>query len=84
MEDMFLAHISSMDALAFGLRAAAKMKQEGHMDALVAERYATFEGKDLSKLSFADMEAYVKANGEPPHKSSQQEMYEILLNRYMC
>lgn len=39
-KDIFYAHISSIDALARGLRAAANLKSDGLLEKLRANRYA--------------------------------------------
>lgn len=83
LEDMFIAHISSMDALARGLRVAAAIREDGHLDGLVAKRYSSFDGVDLSALTFEDLAAKVAKDGEPKAQSGQQEMYEMLLNHYL-
>ena len=38
LEDLVLAHVAGMDALARGLRAAAAMQQDGRLEALVKSR----------------------------------------------
>lgn len=83
LQDMFIAHISSMDTFARGLKIAAKIKEEGVFSQLVEERYSTFKGKDLSKTSFKELEAYSLKHGEPTPKSGQQELYEMLFNQYL-
>jgi xylose isomerase len=83
LADMFIAHISSMDTFARGLRIAAKIRADGHFKRMVAKRYSGFDGVDLSKMSFAKLEAHALKHGEPKPVSGQQELYEMLLNHYV-
>jgi len=83
LEDMFTAHISSMDTFARGLKAAAKIRSDGYFKKLVAARYSTFDGVDLSKQTFASLEAKALKDGEPVRHSGQQEQYEMLFNHYV-
>ena len=86
-EDIFIAHISGMDAMARGLLSAAEILEKSPLPAMVKERYASFDsgkGKDFEegKLSLEDLVAYAKANGEPVQHSGKQELYETLVNLY--
>ena len=86
-EDIFIAHISGMDAMARGLLSAAEILEKSPLPAMVKERYASFDsgkGKDFEegKLSLEDLVAYAKANGEPAQHSGKQELYETLVNLY--
>jgi len=87
-EDLFIAHIGAMDTFARGLRNAVKMKEEGAMSKMVSDRYASFDdgfGKlvEEGKVTLEDCEAYVMKHGEPKQTSGQQELYELILNRYV-
>ena len=86
-EDIFIAHISGMDAMARGLLSAAEILEKSPLPAMLKERYASFDsgkGKDFEegKLSLDDLVAYAKANGEPRQISGKQELYETLVNLY--
>jgi xylose isomerase len=88
LEDMFIAHIGGMDAIARGLRNAAKLIDDGLFSAAVKARYASYDsgfGKKVEqgKVSFEDCDAFVQQNGEPAQISSKQEKYESQLNRYL-
>ena len=88
VEDMFIAHIGAMDAYGRGLKAAAALKADGKYDAWRKARYATFDSGigakiEAGKTSFAELEAYTLANGEPVAKSGKQEAYEQLLNYFV-
>lgn len=78
IDDMFISHIGAMDAYARGLKAAAALKADGKYDAWRKERYASFDSGigakiEAGKTSFAELEAYTLANGEPTPKSGKQE-----------
>ena len=44
LEDIFIAHIAGMDAMARALESAAAMLEESPYKAMLAERYASFDG----------------------------------------
>ena len=80
-EDIFIAHISGMDAMARALENAAEILENSELPRMVKERYASFDsgkGKDFEdgKLSLEDLVAYAKEHGEPAHISGKQELYE--------
>jgi len=86
-EDMFIAHICGMDAMARALLNAAAIVEESPIPAMVKERYASFdsgEGKrfENGEMSLEDLVAYAKSHGEPATTSGKQELYETLLNIY--
>jgi xylose isomerase len=87
LEDIFIAHIAGMDAMARALESAAKFLEESPYKQMLAGRYASFDGgmgKDFEdgKLTLEDVYAYAKQNGEPKQTSGKQEMYEAILNMY--
>jgi xylose isomerase len=87
LEDIIIAHISGMDAMARALESAAAVLTESPLPGMVKERYASFDsgkGKEFEegKLSLEDIYAYAKENGEPKQTSGQQELYETILNWY--
>ena len=86
-EDIFIAHISGMDAMARGLLSAAEILEKSPLPTMLKERYASFDagkGKDFEegRLSLEDLVAYAKANGEPKQYSGKQELYETIVNLY--
>jgi len=86
-EDIFIAHISGMDAMARALLNAAKIIEESPLPKMLKDRYASFdsgEGKkfDEGKLSLEDLVAYAKKNGEPKQTSGKQELYETIVALY--
>ena len=88
LEDIFIAHISGMDALAHALLAAADVLEKSPYKKMVEERYASFdsgEGKKFEEgeLSLTDLVAYAKTQPEPAMTSGKQELYEAIVNMYM-
>lgn len=88
LEDIFIAHIAAMDAMAKALENAAALLSESPIPAMLKERYASFDngkGKDFEdgKLTMEDLVAYAKAQGEPKQTSGKQELYEAILNMYV-
>jgi xylose isomerase len=86
--DLFHAHIGGIDTLARSLLRAARMIEDGKLQALVNERYAEWDGplgRDIlsGKQSLADLAALVRAHSiEPQPRSGRQEWLENLVNRY--
>ena len=83
-EDIFIAHISGMDAMARALENAAEILENSELLRMVKERYASFDsgkGKDFEdgKLSLEDLVAYAKEHGEPAQISGKQELYETIV-----
>ena len=87
LEDIFIAHIAGMDAMARALESAAMLLEESPYRQMLAQRYASFDegkGKDFEegKLGLEDLVAYAKEHGEPEQISGKQELYEAILNMY--
>ena len=87
LDDIFIAHIAAMDAMAKGLESAAAVLEESPIPQMVAERYSSFDsgmGKKFEdgELSFEDVYAYGKEVGEPKQTSGKQELYEAIVNMY--
>ena len=83
-EDIFIAHISGMYAMARALENAAEILENSELPRMVKERYASFDsgkGKDFEdgKLSLEDLVAYAKEPGEPAQISGKQELYETIV-----
>jgi xylose isomerase len=88
LEDIFIAHIAGMDAMARALLSAAAILEESPYKKMFAERYASFdagEGKKFEegKSTLEDLVNYAKANGEPKTTSGKQELYEAIVNMYV-
>ena len=87
-EDLFLAYISGMDALALGLRNAVKLQEDGRIDAFVAERYAGWNEGIGAKIragetSLEELEQYALALPAVENPSGRQEMLESVLNQVL-
>ena len=86
-EDIFIAHIAGMDAMARALLSAADVLEKSPYKKMLEERYASFdsgEGKDFEdgKLTLDDLVAYAKNRPEPAATSGKQELYEAIVNMY--
>ncbi len=86
-EDIFIAHICGMDAMARALLNAAAIVEESPLPSMLKERYASFdsgEGKafEEGRLSLEQLVDYAKKKGEPKQTSGKQELYETILNLY--
>lgn len=86
-EDIFIAHISGMDAMARALENAAEILENSELPKMLKERYASFDsgkGKEFEegKLSLEDLVAYAKEHGEPTQISGKQELYETIVALY--
>ncbi len=86
-EDIFIAHICGMDAMARALLNAAAIVKESPLPSMLKERYASFdsgEGKafEEGRLSLEQLVDYAKKKGEPKQTSGKQELYETILNLY--
>jgi xylose isomerase len=87
-EDLFIAHVGAMDVMARALEAAAAILEQSPYKKMVADRYASYDagmGKKFEegKLTFEEVYAYAKANGEPKQISGKQELYEAIVNMYI-
>lgn len=84
-EDLILAHVGAMDCCAAGLKAAARMLEDGRLEAQRAERYAGWDkekgilGSDLATLA----DRVVREGIDPQPRSGRQERLENLVNRYL-
>ena len=87
-EDLFLAHIGSMDAFARGLLIAADILEKSDYLARRKNRYASFDagkGKafEEGKLTLEDLRSYAMEVGEPNQISGKQEYFENLINKFI-
>ena len=86
-DDIFIAHISGMDAMARALLNAAAILEESELPAMKKERYASFDsgiGKEFEegKLSLEQIYEYGKKVEEPKQTSGKQEKYETIVALY--
>ncbi len=87
LEDIFIAHIAGMDAMARALLSAADVLEKSPYKQMLADRYASFDagkGKEFEegKLSLEQVVEYAKTQPEPATTSGKQELYEAIINMY--
>lgn len=87
-DDLFLAHIGSMDAFARGMLIAHDILEKSDYLARRKARYESFDsgkGKAFEKgeLTLEDLRNHALATGEPTQISGKQEYFENLLNRFI-
>lgn len=87
-EDIFIAHIAGMDAMARALLSAAELLEKSPYKKMLAERYASFDGGEgkkfeEGKLTLEQVVAYAKTQPEPAVTSGKQELYEAIVNMYV-
>ncbi|TXE03433.1 xylose isomerase [Algoriphagus aquimarinus] len=88
MDDLFLAHIGSMDTFARGMLIAQDILDKSDYLERRKNRYASFDsGKGKSfetgQLTLEDLRNYAAEVGEPIQTSGKQEYFENLLNRFI-
>ena len=88
LEDIFMAHISAMDAMARALESAAAILTESPLPGMLKDRYASFDagkGADFEngRMTLEEVVDYAKAKGEPAQTSGKQELYEAIVNMYV-
>ena len=86
-EDIFIAHIAGMDAMARALLCAAEILEKSPYRKMLADRYASFDsgkGKEFEQgaMSLEDLVAYAQTRPEPTQTSGKQELYEAIVNMY--
>lgn len=88
-EDIFLAYIAGMDAMALGLRLADKIIKDGRIDNFVLDRYASYNsgiGKKIvdGTATMEELEKYALTMGDiTTNRSGSQEYLESVLNNIM-
>ena len=88
LDDIFIAHITGMDAFAHALEAAAAILEKSPYLKMLKSRYSSFdsgEGKKFEngKMTLEDLVKYAKSQGEPAQISGKQELYEAIVNMYI-
>ncbi len=88
MDDLFHAHIGSMDAFARGMLIAQDILEKSDYLERRKARYSSFDsgkGKDFEsgKMGLEDLRNYAFEAGEPKQISGKQEYFENLLNRFI-
>ena len=85
-EDLFYAHIGGMDAFARGLLAAQAMIEDGRLDELLKQRYASFDagqGRSFEQGELSLQQLASLAIDDIPTISGRQEYLENLVSRYI-
>lgn len=88
LEDIFYAHIGSMDLFARSLLISDRILTESDYVQMRADRYASFDsgmGKSFEsgKLTMEDLYKHTLANGEPKLVSGKQELFENIINQFI-
>ena len=88
LEDVFIAHILSMDTLARGLMIANDLLEKSPIPKMRKARYTSFDSGDgkafeQGKLDLETLAAMAVKIGEPRQISGKQELYEAILNQYI-
>ena len=88
-EDMFHAYILGMDSFALGLIKAAKLIENGEIDAFVVKKYESFNGElgqriRAGKATLVELAERAQKMGScPTPDSGKQEYLESVVNRVM-
>ncbi len=87
-EDLFYAHIGSMDTFARGLIIADRIRKDGKLEEFVKNRYASYDSAPGSgimsgEIGFDELEQWVRSHPGPEPQSGRQEYLENLLNQYV-
>ncbi|MDE6564498.1 MAG: xylose isomerase [Muribaculaceae bacterium] len=87
LEDIFIAHIAGMDAMARALLCAADVLEKSPYKKMLAERYASFDGGvgkefEEGRMTLEQLVEYAKTQPEPAATSGKQELYEAIINMY--
>jgi xylose isomerase len=88
LEDLFIAHVSGMDAFARALVVADDILSNSQYSLLKKDRYASFDGGagadyEAGKLGLEDLRNVAIKTGEPAQISGKQELYEQIINMYI-
>ena len=88
LNDIFISHISGMDAFARSLIIANKILSDSELPKLLSQRYSSFQtenGKKYEKgeLTLEDLYDLSLKFGEPKKISGKQELFESIINNYI-
>lgn len=88
LEDIFIAHILSMDTLARGLMIANDILEKSDIPKMKKARYTSFDSGNGAKfekgeLGLEELAAIAAEIGEPKKISGKQELYETIVNQYI-
>ncbi len=88
-DDLLIGHIGGMDCCARGLKAAARMMEDGALSKPLEARYAGWDSPEAQKMlrgeyKLDDIAATVERdNINPEPRSGRQELLENVVNRYV-
>ncbi len=88
-QDLLIGHIGGMDCCARGLKAAARMLEDGALSKPLEARYAGWASPEAQKMlrgeyKLDDIAAAVERdNINPEPRSGRQELLENIVNRYV-
>jgi len=87
-EDLFYAHISGMDTFARALIIADKILKQSDYISLRNKRYSSFDSPggsafEKGQLTLERMRDLALEYGEPESISGRQELFEMLISRYI-
>jgi xylose isomerase len=87
-DDIFIAHIASMDTYARALKTAHALLKSREIEDFVTNRYASYEtgiGKDIveERVGFKELEKYAFEHDQIENASGRREMLEGIINRYV-
>lgn len=88
MNDLVTSYIAGMDTLAWGLKAATLMLEDGYFDQNINNRYSSYEygiGERINtkKVSFEELEKYALDIDNIKIESGKQEVLEAELNQFI-
>ncbi|MBN2411892.1 xylose isomerase [candidate division KSB1 bacterium] len=88
LEDIFIAHINSMDTIARALVIADNILTKSEIPAIKKSRYASYDSGDGARFEkgLLDMEQLAEIaakHGEPEQISGKQELYESIVNQFI-
>jgi xylose isomerase len=88
LEDIFIAHIGSMDAFARALLVADNVSQKSAYKKMRETRYSSFDSGDgkkfeEGKLTLEDLRNIAVKSSEPAMISGKQELYENIINQFI-
>lgn len=88
LEDIFIAHISSMDTIARGLLIADRLLRESDIPKFKKQRYSSYDSGDgaafeRGELDLAQLADLAKKKGEPKQISGKQELLESIVNQFI-
>lgn len=87
--DLVLAHVGAMDCYALGLRKAVALHEAGTLRRMLDERYLSWSVTSIGqrieqgRATLEECAAYAKEHGEPQAQSGQQELWELVRNRFL-